>query len=61
VAGSDRELDAFFRAFARSTGGLDMSWVEQVDRRRFPVVGRRRRPTLTERMKAWCAENWKDP
>jgi hypothetical protein len=39
-----------------------MSWIEKLDRRRFWLFGRRRRErTLTERMKDWTAENWKDP
>ena len=62
LAGSDPGLDALFRSFARCTGGCDMSWVEKVGRKRFGLFGRRRRQrTLTERMKDWSAENWKDP
>ena len=62
LAGSDPGLDALFRSFARLAGGRDMSWVEKVGRRRFLKFGRRRRErTLTERMKDWTAENWKDP
>jgi hypothetical protein len=38
-----------------------MSWIEKLDRRPFLRFGRRRRErTLTERMKDWTAENWKD-
>jgi hypothetical protein len=62
VARSDPGLDALFRGFAQRTGGCDMSWIEKLDRRRFLRFGRRRRErTLTERMKDWTAENWKDP
>jgi hypothetical protein len=61
LAGSDPGLDALFRSFARRTSGCDMSWVERVDRRRFPMFGRRRKRTLVERMKDWTAENWTDP
>ena len=61
LADSDPGLDALFRSFARRTGGRDMSWVEKLDRRRFPWFGRRRGRTLTERMKDWTAENWTDP
>ena len=62
VVGSDPGLDALFRGFARRTGGCDMSWIERLDRRRFLRFGRRRSErTLTERMKDWTAENWKDP
>ncbi len=62
VAGSDPGLDALFRSFARRTGGYDMSWIEKLDRRRSRLFGRRlRERTLTERMKDWTAENWKDP
>ena len=38
-----------------------MSWVEKVGRKRFLLFGRRRKRTLAERMKDWCAENWTDP
>jgi hypothetical protein len=39
-----------------------MSWVEEVGRKRFLLFGPRRRVRkLTERMKDWTAENWKDP
>jgi hypothetical protein len=62
LTGSDPGLDALFRSFARRTGGCDMSWVEKVGRKRFLLFGRRlRKRTLTERMKDWTAENWKDP
>jgi len=61
LAGSDPDLDALFRSFARCTGGRDMSWLERIGRKRFLLFGRRRQRTLAERMKAWCAENWKDP
>jgi hypothetical protein len=62
VARFDPGLDALFQGFARRTGGCDMSWIEKLDRRRFLRFGRRRRErTLTERMKDWTAENWKDP
>jgi hypothetical protein len=62
LAGSDPGLDALFRSFARRTGGHDVPWVEKLERRRFLMFGRRRRErTLTERMKDWTAENWKDP
>jgi hypothetical protein len=61
LAGSDPGLDALFRSFARRTRGCDMSWVEKVDRRRFGMFGRRRKRTLTERMKDRSAENWTDP
>jgi hypothetical protein len=64
LAGSDPGLDALFRSFARRRGD-DYSWVEQIDRSRrriFGMFGRRRRErTLSERMKDWTAENWKDP
>jgi len=61
LAGSDPGLDALFRSFARRSGGRDMSWVEQIDRRRRWVFGRRRDRGPTERMKDWIAENWNDP
>ena len=65
LAGSDPGLEALFQSFARRTRGWDMSWVEEVGRKRFVLFGilgrRRRERTLTERMKDWTAENWKDP
>jgi hypothetical protein len=62
LAGSDPGLDAMFRSFARRTGGPGVPWVEKIDRRRFWMLGRRRRQrSLTDRMKDWTAENWNDP
>ena len=65
LASSDPGLEALFQSFARRTRGWDMSWVEEVGRKRFVLFGilgrRRRERTLTERMKDWTAENWKDP
>jgi hypothetical protein len=62
LASSDPGLDALFQSFARRTRGWDMSWVEEVGRKRFLLFGPRRRVRkLTERMKDWTAENWKDP
>ena len=62
LACSDPVLDALFRSFGRRTRGCDLSWVERIDRRRLPWLGKRRRErTLTERMKDWTAGNWKDP
>jgi hypothetical protein len=62
LAGSDPGLDAMFRSFARRTGGPGVPRVEKIDRRRFWVLGRRRRQrSLTDRMKDWTAENWNDP
>ena len=61
LTGSDPDLDALFRSFARRPGGCDMVWVERIGRKRFLLSGPRRQRTLTERMKLWCAENWTDP
>jgi hypothetical protein len=61
LASSDPGLDALFRSFARRTRGYDLSWVEEISRRRFLLFGRRRERKLTERMKDWTAENRKDP
>jgi hypothetical protein len=62
LASSDPGLDALFQSFARRTRGWDMSWVEEVGRKRFVLFGRRRRErTPTGRMKDWTAGNWKDP
>jgi len=61
LADSEPDLDALFCSFAQLTGGRDMSWVEKIDRRRLWIFRRRHERTLTERMKDWTAENWKDP
>ena len=61
LASSDPGLDALFRSFARRTRGYDLSWVEEISRRRFLLFGRRRERKLTERMKDWTAENRNDP
>ena len=61
LASSDPGLDALFRSFARRTRGYDLSWVEEIGRRRFLLFGRQRERKLTERMKDWTAENRKDP
>ena len=61
LVSSDPGLDALFQSFARHTRGWDMSWVEEVGRKRFLLFGRRRGRKLTERMKDRTAENWKDP
>ena len=61
LASSDPGLDALFQSFARRTRGWDMSWVEEVGRKRFLLFGRRRERPLTERMRDWTAENRKDP
>jgi hypothetical protein len=61
LASSDPGLDALFRSFARRTRGYDLSWVEEVARKRFWLFGRQRERKLTERMKDWTAENRHDP
>ena len=61
LASSDPGLDALFQSFARRTRGWDMSWVEEVGRKRFFLFGQRRERKLTERTKDRTAENWKDP
>ena len=61
LASSDPGLDALFRSFARRTRGYDLSWVEEIGRRRFLLLGRRRERKLTERTRDWTAENRKDP
>jgi hypothetical protein len=61
LARSDPGLDALFRSFARRTRGYDLSWVEEIGRRRFLLFGRQRERKLTERMKDWTAENRPDP
>jgi hypothetical protein len=61
LASSDPGLDALFRSFARRTRGYDLSWVEEISRKRFWLFGRRRERKLTEWMKDWTAENRKDP
>ena len=61
LARSDPGLDALFRSFARRTFGCDLRWVEEVGRKRFFLFGRRRERKLTEWMKVWTTENWKEP
>jgi hypothetical protein len=61
LASSDPGLDALFRSFARRTRGYDLSWVEEIGRKRFWLFGRRCERKLTERMKDRTAENRKDP
>jgi hypothetical protein len=61
LASSDPGLDALFRSFARRTRGYDLSWVEEIGRKRFWLFGPRRERKLTERMKDRTAENRKDP
>jgi hypothetical protein len=61
LASSDPGLDALFRSFARRTRGYDLSWVEEIGRKRFWLFGRRRERKLTERMNDRTAENRKDP
>ena len=39
LASSDPGLDALFQSFARRTRGWDMSWVEEVGRKRFCCSG----------------------
>jgi hypothetical protein len=65
IADSAPGLYAFFLSFNRRGFGRDMPRTEDTEDfgpgrlRRLARLGRRR--TLTERMKDWCAENWKDP
>jgi hypothetical protein len=64
LADSDPGLNAFYQGLARRTSGLDMRWVEKIDRRRriFPRRSRRRREwNLGEQVNNWTSENWNDP
>ncbi len=62
LADSDPGLDALFLSFASQAGRPVMPWVETVGAGPFKLLARlRRRRTLTERMKDWCAQNWNDP
>jgi hypothetical protein len=62
IAGSNPGLYAFFLSFNRRGEGRDMPQTEACGSGRLKGPARRRRGrTLTERMKDWCAENWKDP
>jgi hypothetical protein len=56
IAASEPGLYAFFVSFNRRGAGREMPGTEQT-----PAEPRRRRRTLTERMKGWRAENWKAP
>jgi hypothetical protein len=60
LSDSDPGLYAFFSSFAGRTGGCDLRWVEEIDRRRLwsRRRGERRR---NHWMKDWCAQNWNDP
>jgi hypothetical protein len=62
IADSTPGLYAFFLSFNRRAYGRDMPQTEDFGSGRPNVPARRRRGrTLSERMKDWCAENWKDP
>jgi hypothetical protein len=62
IADSEPGLYAFFLSFNRRGFGRDMPQTEVFGPGRLERLARRRRGrTLTERMKDWCAENWKDP
>jgi hypothetical protein len=60
VAHSDPGLYSFFSSFAGRTGGCDLRWVEEIDRRR-PSPWRRDERRRGQWMKDWCAQNWNDP
>ena len=62
IADSEPGLYAFFLSFNRRGFGRDMPQTEDFESGRLErLARRRRRRTLTERMRDWCAENWKDP
>ncbi len=62
LADSDPDLDAFFLSFASQAGRPVMPRVETIGAGPLKLLARlRRRRTLTERMKDWCAQNWNDP
>ena len=62
LACSDPALDAWFVSFAGLLRGRDMPPAERVSR--WPYRLARRLwcgPSVSERVAAWCAENWTDP
>jgi hypothetical protein len=61
IACSSPGLYAFFLSFNRRGAGRDMPRTEQTAGGPGHRERRRDRRTLTERMKDWCAENWKGP
>jgi hypothetical protein len=65
IAGSEPGLYAFFVSFNRRGAGRDMPQTENTEAsgpgRLTRLARGRRGRTLTERMRDWCAENWKDP
>jgi hypothetical protein len=61
VADSDPGLYAFFDSFAQRTGGCDLCWVEEIDRRRLWPWRRPAEWRWNERMKDWYAERWSGP
>jgi hypothetical protein len=60
LAQSDPGLYSFFGSFAERTGGQDLRWVEEIDRRRLSPWRRDERRRI-QWMKDWCAQNWNDP
>jgi hypothetical protein len=62
LAGSDPDLNAAFLSFAAHAGRPTMPRVEKVGTGPLRIFARlRRRRTLAERVKDWCAQNWNDP
>ena len=62
LADSDPDLDALFLSFASATGRPEMPDAENISARHLKVLSRlRRRRTLSERVKQWCAQNWNAP
>jgi hypothetical protein len=62
LACSDPALDAWFVSFAGLLQGGDMPAAESLPRWPSRLLWRLwRGPSVSERVAAWCAENWNNP
>ena len=62
LAESDPRLNAYFLSFDSHAGRPMMPRLEKIGKGPLRIFARlRRRRTLAERMRDWCAQNWNDP
>jgi Protein of unknown function (DUF3040) len=62
LAASDPELDRFFLSFTLRPGRRDAPSAERVKPWPLRMLARLwRGPSVKQRVKNWCAENWNDP